>query len=132
MSQKTLKFELSPRDLKIKQLLSNEFLSVEIDAISSANPNRNGSYFTPEAMQKALPTFYNKPILGSFDSVRDDFGRHDSSDVKWDNDYENPYYDYTGGRYEVPLGLIRQSDEVKMVKKDDGLDWIVVSAAIWV
>ena len=83
-------------------------------------------------MQKALPTFYNKPILGSFDSVRDDFGRHDSSDVKWDNDYENPYYDYTGGRYEVPLGLIRQSDEVKMVKKDDGLDWIVVSAAIWV
>lgn len=83
-------------------------------------------------MQKALPTFYNKPILGSFDSIRDDFGRHDSSDVKWDNDYENPYYDYTGGRYEVPLGLIRQSDEVKMVKKDDGLDWIVVSAAIWV
>lgn len=45
-NNKILKFELSPRNLKVKKLLNQDFLIVEMKAISSANPNRNGSYFT--------------------------------------------------------------------------------------
>ena len=66
MNDKVKKFELDPKTVKVKELLNKDFLEVEIKAISTANPNRNGSYFTRESLEKAIPTFYNKPILGSF------------------------------------------------------------------
>jgi len=129
---KVLKFELSPHDLKIKNLLKNEFLVVEIMAISDVYPNRNKSHFTKEAMEKALPTFHDKPILGAFDKIQDDFKGHDDDGVIYDQELQTPYYDYGSGQSEIPLGTIRQSDTVEMVQDKDGLNWIKVSAALWV
>ena len=80
---KIVKFDLSPSNLKIKNLLNQDFLIVEMKAISNANPNRNGSYFTKEAMEKAIPSFYNKPILGYFSVGEDDFEAH-NSDLSYD------------------------------------------------
>jgi hypothetical protein len=67
-------FELSPRQLKYKNILDKEFLELEVYAISDINPNRNDTHFTLEAMQKALPTFKNKPIVGLFE--KGDFTDH--------------------------------------------------------
>ena len=39
-----------------------------MSAISDAKPNNNKSHFTLEAMQDALESFKNKPILGYFNT----------------------------------------------------------------
>lgn len=100
-------------------------------AISSAYPNRNNSYFTKEAMEKAIPTFYNKPILGSFDVNQDDFRGHEG-ELAWDNELEQYYFDYTDSDSEAPLGLIRSEDKVEMIQDSSGLYWIQFSCALWV
>ena len=100
-------------------------------AISSANPNRNGSYFTKESMEKAIPTFYNKPILASFDEVNDDYRGHEG-DLEYDNELEQWYYNYLSSTSERPLGLIRQEDMVEIYQDFDGLYWIKFTCALWV
>lgn len=127
-SKKKLTFELSPEQLRIKTLLNKEFLAVDIMAISNIYPNRNKSYFTEDSMRNAIPTFYEKPILGSFSVLKDDFGGHDNGLI---NDEYGVHEDHTGGRYEVPLGLVRTKDRVEFIEKD-GLKWISLSAALWV
>ena len=131
MGNKTLKFDLSPRDLKIKKFLNNEFLEIEIKAVSTANPNANGSHFTYDALIKSKDTFYNKPILGSFDVNTDDFGGHDTTPA-YDEELDNIYEDNSKHGSEVPLGLIRQSDKVEIVQDPfDGLYWIKCTCALW-
>lgn len=76
--KKKMIFEISPENLKIKSLLSKEFLSVDIMAISNVLPNRNKSHFTEDSMKKAIPTFYEKPILGAFDVLKDDYLAHNT------------------------------------------------------
>ena len=127
-SKKKLTFELSPEQLRIKTLLNREFLAVDIMAISNVYPNRNKSYFTEDSMKNAIPTFYEKPILGSFSAFKDDFGGHDNRLV---SDEYGVHEDHVGGRYEVPLGLVRSKDRVELIEKD-GLKWISLSAALWV
>ena len=127
-SKKKLTFELSPEQLRIKTLLNKEFLAVDIMAISNVYPNRNKSYFTEDSMRNAIPTFYEKPILGSFSAFKDDFGGHDNRLV---SDEYGVHEDHVGGRYEVPLGLVRSKDRVELIEKD-GLKWISLSAALWV
>ena len=129
---KVIKFDLDPKTLKVKELLNKDFLELEIKAISTANPNRNGSHFTLESLAKAIPTFYNKPILGSFSVSRDDFRGHEG-DLEWDDELEQLYYDYTDDTAETPLGMIRGDDKIEIYHDDkDGLDWLKFTCAIWV
>lgn len=131
-NNKILKFELSPRNLKVKKLLNQDFLIVEMKAISSANPNRNGSYFTKESMADAIPTFYNKPILSSFNVYKDDFRGHEG-ELDYDAELDQIYYDYTDENSETPLGMIRSNDKVELVfDETDGLYWIKFTCALWV
>lgn len=127
--KKKMFFEISPENLKIKSLLSKEFLSVDIMAISNILPNRNKSHFTEEAMRNAIPTFYEKPILGAFDTLKEDYLGHNTSLIY---DEYGVHEDTTGGRNEVPLGLIRYNDRVEIIEGKDGLKWISLSAALWV
>lgn len=129
---KVIKFDLDPKTLKVKELLNKDFLELEIKAISTAKPNRNGSHFTLESLAKAIPTFYNKPILGSFSVSRDDFRGHEG-DLEWDEELDQLYYDYTDDTAETPLGMIRGDDKVEIYHDEkDGLDWLKFTCAIWV
>lgn len=126
-----LKFDLSNKNLKIKKLLNQEFLVVEMKAISSAYPNRNMSHFTKEAMEKAIPTFYNKPVLGAFFVDKNDFDGHNGA-LQYDKELEEDYYDYTDEGSEIPLGVIREQDNVEVYKDDfDGLYWVKFTCALW-
>lgn len=126
-----LKFDLSNKNLKIKKLLNQEFLVVEMKAISSAYPNRNMSHFTKEAMEKAIPTFYNKPVLGAFFVDKNDFDGHNGA-LQYDKELEEDYYDYTNEGSEIPLGVIREQDNVEVYKDDfDGLYWVKFTCALW-
>ena len=97
-------------------------------AISNVYPNRNKSYFTEDSMRNAIPTFYEKPILGAFDTLKEDYLGHNTSLI---HDEYGVHEDTTGGRNEVPLGLVRSKDRVELIEKD-GLKWISLSAALWV
>ena len=49
-----LQFDLSSKQIKFKDILSKEFVELEVWAISDANPNRNNSRFTYESLKKAV------------------------------------------------------------------------------
>ena len=130
MNNTKLSFEVDASQIDIKPLLKKDFLELSMKAISSANPNRNNSWFTPEAMQRAVAnkTFVNKPILGYFENG--DFVSHNG---EWEYDTETgmSYWDTLGTKGERILGLIRESDPVTIIQDDKGLSWIKLNCCLW-
>lgn len=125
-------FVLDSKALKIKEVLNKDFLEIEIMAIAEGE-NRNQTSFTLEGMQKSIPTFYNKFILGYFNApggVNNEghFEEH-NSDVKYDEECQEFYYSYLAPNAEKALGIIRESDKVEIVDID-GKKWIKLTAAI--
>ena len=123
-----VRYAVDASKIDIKPLLEKEFLELSMRAISSANPNENKSWFTPESLEKGLKTFKNKPILGFFEN--EDFVSHNG---QWNEDSETgmAYWDTLGTKGERILGLIRSEDEVKIVKDENGLSWICLTCALW-
>lgn len=80
-------------------------------------------------MQDAKPTFYNKPALGAFDVAHDDFKAHEM-EYRWDNELQQDYFDFTNGKCEVPLGVIRGEDLVEIVEYD-GQTWVHFTCVLW-
>lgn len=125
-------FVLDSKSLKIKEILNKDFLEIEILAIAEGK-NRNKTSFTLESMKKAIPTFYNKFILGYFNvqgDVNNDghFEEH-NSDIKYDAECDEMYYSYLAPNAEKALGLIRESDKVEIVEIK-GKKWIRLTAVI--
>ena len=125
-------FILDSKSLKIKEILNKDFLEIEILAIAEGK-NRNKTSFTLESMKKAIPTFYNKFILGYFNvqgDVNNDghFEEH-NSDIKYDAECDEMYYSYLAPNAEKALGLIRESDRVEIVDIK-GKKWIRLTAVI--
>lgn len=130
--KKIMRFELSPKDIKIKNLLNQQFLYVEIDAINSMYPNLNESHFTPKSLDNCIPTVYNKPILAHYINGKDEFGSHDDNGLQYDKELDNYYYDYSQGNVEIPIGLVREQDNVHtIVDQTTGLTHLIVPCAIW-
>ena len=122
-------FEADASSIDIKQLLQKDFLELSMRVISDANPNVNKSWFTPESMEDALPTFVNKPILGYFENG--DFVSHDG-EWNYDSETQMNYWDTLGKKGERILGMIRESDGVEIVDGNDGLKWIELKCCLWV
>ena len=80
-------------------------------------------------MQDAKPTFYNKPALGAFNVAHDDFKAHEM-EYRWDNELQQDYFDFTNGKCEVPLGVIRSEDLVEIVEHD-GQTWVHFTCVLW-
>lgn len=118
MEKDILKFDLSPKQIRFKDILNKEFIELEIWAISTINPNRNNSHFTLESLQDALPHCKNKPIVGFFEN--NDFTTHEG---KTDYDPELGKEFWNTERGERILGWIRESDPVEIVEQN-GLHWL--------
>lgn len=127
MEIKRMSFGVDAENITFKRILNDSFLSLSIKAISTINPNLCATHFTPESLEDAIPTFRNKPILGSFECG--DFGSHDGQ-YREDAETGINYWD-TSGQGERILGVIRESDDVKVVHEKDGLDWIELTCALW-
>lgn len=123
-----LSMEVDNKNVKIRNILNKDFLEVELYAVADHYPNRNNSSFTLPSMQDALPSFVNKPILGSFKN--DDFQGHESN-LTVDETGET-YFDNSKPYDEVPLGLITESSKIEIVKGADGNNWIRVTGYLWV
>lgn len=126
MNSERLVFELSPQQIKTRNILNKDFLEIEMWAISDVNPNRNQTHFTLESLERALPRFKNKPILGFFN--KGDFEEH-NGDMRYDKELDMSYWDTEHG--ERILGVIRESDKVEIVEKD-GLHWIRLTCVLYV
>ena len=129
MDVKKVVFEADVDQIDIRPLLKKEFLELTMRAISTANPNRNNSWFTRESLVASIGSFKNKPILGYFENG--DFVSHNG---QWKEDPETKmeYWDTVETKGERPIGMIRSEDEVKVV--DDaktGLSWAVLTCALW-
>lgn len=126
---KKIFLEADPSQVEIKKLLGKEFLELSMRTVSSANPNRNGSWFTKEAQEKALPSYDDKPILAYF--ANGDFVSHDG---EWKNDSATgmDFWDTLGARGERPIGTIRGKDRKQVVYDDaTGLYWTEITCALW-
>lgn len=115
-----MRFDLSPKQIKFKDVLNKEFIELEIYAISDADPNRNGSHFTLESMKKAVEngSIKNKPIVGFFKNG--DFTTHEGV-ADYDIELQKEFWNTERG--ERILGWVRESDPVELVERD-GLHWI--------
>ncbi len=122
MSEKdtVLQFDLTPKQIKFKDILNKEFVEMEIYAISDIDPNRNKSHFTYESMKKAVEngSIKNKPIVGFFKNQ--DFTTHEGY-ADYDIELGEKYWNTERG--ERILGWVRESDPVELVE-EDGLHWI--------
>ena len=115
-----LQFDLSPKQIKFKDILSKEFVELEIWAISDIDPNRNNSHFTYESLKKAVEngSMKNKPIVGFFEN--NNFTTHEGN-ADYDLELDKEFWNTERG--ERILGWIRESDPVELVEKD-GLYWV--------
>lgn len=115
-----LQFDLSSRQIKFKDILSKEFVELEIWAISDVDPNRNNSHFTYESLKKAVESgsMKNKPIVGFFEN--NNFTTHEGH-ADYDLELDKEFWNTEKG--ERILGWIRESDPVELVEKD-GLHWV--------
>jgi hypothetical protein len=123
---------LDSKSLKIKEVLNQDFMEIEILSIAEGL-NRNNSYFTLESMEKGIPTFYNKFIMGYYrvNNIRNGEGvfEEHNSDIRYDKELDEFYWSYTAANAEKPLGLVRESDKVEIVEQD-GKKWIKLTAVI--
>lgn len=125
-------FILDSTAVKIKEILNKDFLSIEIYAIAEG-VNRNKSSFTLESMKDAIPTFFNKFILGYFniDDKKNGTGEFEehNSDIMYDTETEEFYWSYAAPNAEKALGIIRESDSVELVEYK-GKNWLKTTAVI--
>ena len=129
MPDKTRMFlEIDADQISVKQILQKEFLELSMKAVSSANPNRNNSWFTKESMEASIESFVNKPILGYFD--KGDFVAH-NGDWRRDTETGLDYWDTLGREGERILGTIRESDQRTITLEPDGLYWIKFTCILW-
>ena len=126
---KKMFLEADPSQVEIKKLLGKDFLELSMRTVSSANPNRNGSWFTKEAQEKALASYDDKPILAYFENG--DFVSHDG---EWKNDPSTgmDFWDTLGKKGERPIGTIRGKDRKEVVLDEaTGLYWTEITCALW-
>lgn len=128
----------------MEKVSRNQSITSKIFSIEKVNPffskvkiyimyeglNRNGSYLSRQAIDKALPTIFNTPIVGEFLADEQNFSGHGASVTK-----------NTKGEYEMvlstrPYGVVPESAQIywESVTEDDGSerDYLVVDGAyLW-
>ncbi len=111
----------NPKQLRVKAYFDTNiekinplFSKVKI-RIAYTGENRNNSYISKEAFEKALPTIYNCPIIGEFIEAIDDFGSHGGKIEISDKDIK---YIHTT----KPYGVINENSEITWedVVEEDG------------
>jgi hypothetical protein len=110
-------------------LEDTRFMEVKI-WLMHLGENYNGSYFSKESVERAIPTLANTPILGYVEANDEDtdFSDHRSIIVKKDGEFE---YKYIGQAY----GLIPESNDAKFELRvgDDGVEreYLTCKGLVW-
>jgi len=86
-------YTLSVDKVTILESNNKDFLRLKLYAIAEGL-NRNSSIFTLQAMQKAIPTIFNKPVLCNYSPLLNDAKEHD---FKISTDINGNQFDYFDG-----------------------------------
>lgn len=122
-------FYIENKNIRYTKINNGDFLRLDIMAIAEGL-SANGTYFTLESMKKAIPTFYNKPILAYYNKGKKDVEEHNFM-VSYDMELEEAFSDYDYASAEKPVGIIPESATVS-IEKIEGKNWIVIKGAlIW-
>lgn len=97
--------------------------------IAYEGKNRNGSYITHEAFEKALPSLANVPVVANYSIENNSIGGHDMGIVK-DNEGKLRLINYT-----EPLGVVTESSKnwFDTVEEDDGTihNYLYTEVLLW-
>ena len=122
---KKIKFDISLSPSKLTQD-HPQFTKVKARILYTGE-NRNNSYITDSAVQKALPTLFNIPIIGEYNESTDNFGSHGGKlEI---TDEEVKFIQTT-----VPYGVVPESAEIswETVTEKDGTvrNYLVADGAL--
>lgn len=102
----------------------NSSVATGVLRVAYTDENQNGSFISKESFEKAIPTIYNKPIVGNFIREANDFGGHDIGIVK-DGEGELRIVNFT-----TPIGVVPESASY-FWEEIDGHDYLCVDVVIW-
>lgn len=106
-----------------------DFADLKVYAIAEGLTRKN-SVFTIESMEKAIPTFFNKPILAYYNKKVNDVEEHNCDQYfDWEN-FEMKD-DFTGEDAERICGVIKESDNVG-IEEFEEKKWITFTSSIWI
>ena len=120
--------DVTSKRMFVKDEHDYRFLNLSMYAIREGI-NRNGTSFTLDSMKKALPSFYNMPILAYYNPKIKDCEEH-NKDYSIDLETFDLVESYLPKDTEKACGLIRESDTVEIVEYK-GANWIRLTGAIW-
>ncbi len=119
-------FSLDVSDVTVEPIENSDFLMLKMYAICDG-VNRNNSNFLRDSFEKGIPSIYNKPILAYFNKDINDVEEHNSNlDL---DEFGELFSDYQYETAEKPVGVIPESAEITIERKDNK-NWIVISKCI--
>ena len=86
--------------------------------------NLNQSFISEEVMEEAIPSAYNMPILGYIWEDENGVAKFAGHEFYIDDDSEIVYE-------EIPIGLIPESADLKLVESDDDRKYLQGQGIIW-
>ena len=109
----------------------NDTVSKVKISIMYGGKNRNGSYMSKETIESAIPTLYGAPVIGEYESNKDNFGGHGGKIVIDSNGIE--FIETTR-----PWGFIDASPEYANVRWEEvedengnKMNYLVADAYLW-
>lgn len=120
---KTIKFEALIKTETIEKL--NDDFSIAECRVMYVDANRNGSFITKEAVENAMPTIYNIPVVAEvlYKEGEKDFGTHGGRLTM----------DSNGVRFEqttIPYGVVPESCNPRWEFVDDK-EYLVCDVILW-
>lgn len=108
-----LKFEISNYNI---QEANNNYAIVRADIVNIGK-NNNQTHFRKEAIEKAIPSILNVPLIGIFNDITRDFKSH--------------AHTASEERQTYAVGVVPESCNPHFEVRDNGLEYLVVDMVVW-
>lgn len=115
--EKKIKFDAVIKDATVAPF--NPLFSKAKVHVLYTGHNRNNSYFTKEAVEDALPSIFNIPVVGEYIVEKDNFGTH-GGEIVFDEELE----DYKFVHTTMPFGTVPESVNIywENIIEEDGTE----------
>lgn len=126
MEPKNIKIEFSSALLDVVE--RNPSFDMGKLRVAYTGRNRNNTYISKDAFEKAIPTMFNCPVVANYNRKKEEIGSHDGEFIKT-KDGETKYVNIT-----EPVGLIPESAQWNWeTVEDDGVlhQYLCTEVVLW-
>ena len=113
MAEQILNFEVNRYNIKDS---NDQFAIVQADVVN-VGKNYNQTNFEKNAIQAAIPTILNTPLIGIYNGITDDFKSHAHTEGE--------------KRQTFAVGVVPESANPHFEIRDNGLEYLVVDIVVW-